>query len=93
MCKEIIVHLPGAFSLILGEVDIELEAFFDVESQCSLTHLLLGLAIALLLGLTIICSLDLREVVVYIGLYENLALAPSFDECHDMRLVTLCCRF
>ena len=82
------VYLPGAFGLILLEVDIEIEAFFDVECYGSLTHLLLGLALALILRLTIICFLNLREVAVYISLNEFLSIASSSDEILDMRLVT-----
>ena len=82
-CKSI-ADLPSAFSLILGEIDIKPEVFFEVEDQCILAHYLRGLAVALTLGLTIICSLKHSEVVVYVRLDECLAAAPGFDERYDM---------
>ena len=87
ICCKSIADLPGAFNLIPREIDTEPEVLIDVEGQCILTHCLLGLALALILGLTIICSLKLREVVVYVRLNECLAAAPGFDERLDMRRV------
>ena len=81
-------HSPAALGLVLRKVDIELEAFFDVEGQCSLAHSFLGLALALILGLALICSLQLHKVVVNVRLKESFALASSFDERFNMRLVT-----
>ena len=83
-------NLPGALRCILLEVDIELEALFEVEGQCSLAHCLLGLALALILGLALICSVYPREVFVYVLLREELAIGFSFDELLDMWHVSLC---
>ena len=78
---------------MLREIDIEPEALFDVENQCSLARNLSGLALALTLGLTIICSLKHSEVVIYVRLNECLAAAPSFDERFNMRPIICCSRF
>ena len=84
ICWKSIADLPGAFDFVFGEVDTEPEVFFEVEGQCSLTHLLFGLALALILGLTLICSLNLREVVVDVRLNESRAAAPGANESSDM---------
>ena len=85
-CKSI-ADLPSAFSLIPREIDSEPEVLIDVETQCILTHSLRGLALALTLGLTIIFSLKLREVIVYVRLNKCLAAASGFDERYDIPLV------
>ena len=89
ICYKSIADLLDAFSLILREIDIEPEVFFEVEDQCILAHYLRGLAVALTLGLTIICSLKHSEVIVYVRLNECLAAAPGFDERFDMPPIVL----
>ena len=64
ICYQDIYYSPDAFRFILLEVQIELEAFFYIESQCGLAHSLFCLALALILGLALICLINCSEVVV-----------------------------
>ena len=63
-----IYYSPGALRFILREVDIKLKEFFEIEGQCTLAHSLCCLALALILGLALICLIDRSEVVVYVWL-------------------------
>ena len=82
-----IYYSPGALGFILREVDIKLKEFFEIEGQCTLAHSLCCLALALILGLALICFVNPREVLVYVRLREELVVAFCFDERFDMWLV------
>ena len=68
ICYQDIYYSPGALRFILREVDVKLKEFFEIEGQCTLAHSLCCLALALILGLALICLIDRSEVVVYVRL-------------------------
>ena len=82
-------YSPATLSPILRHVDIKLQAFIQVEGQCSLAHTLFGLTLALVLGLALIYPLQLCKVIIDVFLNKSIAAASSFDESLYMWFVTL----
>ena len=93
ICSQTNAILPGTFRLVLLKVNIQLETFFKIEDKSVLTHDLLSFALTIIQRLTIIHSLDLCKIVVYVLLNECVAVAPGFDERYNVRLIIRCSRF